>query len=335
MKSKIRKTADLYIPVLIIILLSSCATSVSFRVDHPPLVDLRNVKSITVIPFEWSSSQNYSRLSRYVTSAIISGIRKDKTVFVDFIDPYMLGNTAEYDYWKYADVYIKGRIVNVKSRDSTSTKEEKFKDKTIKKYITTRTVTVDIEYSYIRAGNREVLGNYSKSASSSDSYEYSRNGRAGRHSELRLSFFSRGARSDGIAESAIRKFSNTMEEELSPWITTEKRTIMRSKEKDPLLSEAKKSIRQRNYGKALDIYSHLYKETGSINSGYNTAILLQANDRYMDALDLLENINNEPGNNSPPFIVKEIQRIKNIIEGYRILASYKVSRWSDREPQNN
>jgi hypothetical protein len=38
--------------VLCIAFLSSCATVLRFKIEHPPLVDMYDIEAITVIPFE-------------------------------------------------------------------------------------------------------------------------------------------------------------------------------------------------------------------------------------------------------------------------------------------
>ena len=137
----------------------SCATTLSFDVKHPPMVDLRGVKTITVIPFEWSADRMYNQFLGDVTSAIIFGVRRGNITYVDAI---ILKEAAEKNYWNYVDVYITGRILDINWYDSIYRRDEIYS-------IITRTVKIDIEYSYIRAETNETIGHFTRSETQSSS----------------------------------------------------------------------------------------------------------------------------------------------------------------------
>ena len=334
--------------------LMSCATMVAFEVEHPPAADLRGVSSITVVPFEWNCKKGYERLSRSATSALMNGVRKGK---LDLVDPQVLQNVNEEDYWRHADAYISGSIKNVRVNSHTETREEVWGTETVRRNITNWTAVVEIEYNYIRSINGELLGRIRKSESGSavsDDYRYgdtirSANREAGRITdrytdreagrntgrnadrEARRAERSRGAylrsgsRAESVAEIAIAKFSNTMSRELGPWTTTERRNVKRDKENAGLLAEAKNFIRQGKYSEALGIYSVVYEQTGGVLAGYNTAVLLQANKKFYDALDLLEALQDritETGKNSPPYLKKEIKKLSGFVSGYKLLEGF-------------
>ena len=309
--------------ILIPVFLLSCATAVRFRVEHPPLVDLHNVNSITVIPFEKNSSIGYSYLSSCVTSALIHGMKNGT---INFVDPQVLENVQEKDYAQYVDLYVSGRITNVVSDDTTETREENNKGSMIRIIVSDRTVTIDIEYSYIRAANHEVIGVFKKSETSSNTFRRFTERNVRRPWRSRGLFFRRGSWSERVAESAISKFSGTMVQELGPWETKEKRNIKGSTGRDPDLKAAKMFVRQNNYNEALGIYNNLYEQTGSVTAGYNTAILLQANEDFPKALGLLLTLDNAvsaSGEKTPSYVKKEIEKVKNIITGLKILESYR------------
>ena len=325
--------------LLIPFLLFSCATAVIFDVEHPPLIDLRSMNSITVIPFEWNSTQEYHYLSMRVTSALINGIKKGN---INFVDPYESQNISLGNYGKIADVYITGRISDIRSYNHTETKDELniYRNEIIKKNFTVVTMYVDITYSYIRSADNAELGTYQKTGISSSSYEQGRGRNTYRYTGRQFPDTyrqrGRGRRGTGVwpvniadAEAAVLQFSNTMNRELGPWTTTEKRMLKRSREINSRAAEAGKFIRQSQYGQALDIYSEIYKQNGGVKAGYNTAILLAATGKFSGALDLLEIIQNgiqQAGKNSPLYIRKEINTITKFINWYKILESYKTSR---------
>jgi len=204
------------------LLLASCATTVKFEVEHPPLVDLRGVNTITVIPLEWNTAA-YPYLTNDVTRALSTGIRRVKSYA--FIAPAVLRDIDETDYGEYVDVYITGKIINVASNDTSETKEEKDGDETKTKIYITRTVTVDIEYKYIRAINNEVLKVFKRKEQHSVTFDNSPRAKKWWANLLLDIFIPKGPSSEKIAKSAAAKFSGDMAREITPWTGTEKRRL--------------------------------------------------------------------------------------------------------------
>jgi len=55
---------------IISVIFISCATMVKFEIEHPPLVDMRGKKTITVIPLEWKDNGAYNFLSAEITKKL-------------------------------------------------------------------------------------------------------------------------------------------------------------------------------------------------------------------------------------------------------------------------
>ncbi|MDR2921943.1 MAG: hypothetical protein LBU85_01220 [Treponema sp.] len=324
-------------PALLLVLFFVSCTSVSFEVEHPPIVDLRNVHTITVIPFEWNGDRKNERLSRCATSALINGLRMGK---IKYVDPYVLENISAQNYREYADVYITGRITGARTSRNIETREEtywnnysgKHENETIR--VTIITTTVEIEYSYIRSADNAVLGRFTKSETHSGSYEQPErrndNRRSNRNPGMRGtdSGFRRQGRGldTGTAEAAIANFSYTMSHELGPFTTTEKRNVKGGSGNNRRAAEADRLIRQDRYEEALAVYSGIYEQNLNAAAGYNTAILLAACEKYADALKLLTELKNREenaGKKSPSFIKSEIKKLTEFINGFKILETYK------------
>ena len=362
-KEFVRVKEFILIATLFPLLFISCGTTLSFNVDHPPLVDLRNMKSITVLPFEWNVSIRYSHLAPEVTEALVYGIRKSS---LNYIDPTPLRHVSNLELYKYTDVYITGRINNVSVSDHVQTREEPVyndrgrgggrghgdrdrgggrdgggrgdrghddrgrgdrghdrgrgrNDNSNVVQSVIRTVTVEIEYTYIRASNNEVLGHFKKSAASYDSSDNAGLDRSWRMTQS----YHPDTWTDNIAAAAIKQF--TVSREIGPWTMTEKRTL-KGNACDPAMSEADKMIRQRYYGRAFEIYNETYERAGNINAGYNLAVLLQFDGKYSEALELLEEIQLTfiaSGKKVPEYITNEIVKIKGFIDGFIALDGYK------------
>jgi hypothetical protein len=335
-----------FVPKLIVVLLvlflfASCATVVTFDVEHPPLVDLRGANTITVIPFEWNSVREQAWLANRVTAALMDGLRRGN---IDIVDPYMLEYSRGRNYSQYADAYIIGRIINVNAYDQVDTQNETDNYQTIIREVITRTAVVDIEYSYIRSADNKTLGNFKKREMATTSFERiryreentgrnttrdtARRGTGRGAGQSRSAFPQRGTWQEGAAASAIAQFSDTMNQELGPWTTTESRNIKKRTGDNTLAAEARYFIERNRYDEAIVLYKTIYEQNGNISAGYNAAILLAANEQFTGALGLLERLGErrlKEGKTVPAFIKNEMKIISEIINGSRVLEAYKGS----------
>ena len=292
----------------------SCATTVKFRAEHPPLVDLRGIYNITVIPLEWRDNGRYRYLAGDVTRALGSGVKKAK--IYKFVNPSKLKNLSPVNYSDHVDVYITGEIRGVYSYDRNDIRVKNDSDDESKKEITlytTRTVVVEIEYKYVRAANSEVLKTFRKRETSSTTFRVTGKEKRGNNTSV-------------IARGLVKNFSNTMSRELNPWTTAEKRRIERDKNGDVRLTEAEKLVRKKKYSEAFDMYRGVYNETGNVAAGYNAALLLEADQKYEEALLLLENVSTRVLQSSfvrPDYIRDEINRLKKLLSDYAELSYYR------------
>ena len=345
--------------VLIAAVMASCATTVTFDVEHPPLVDLRGIRSITIIPFEKNSIRGYEHFSPYVTAALTKGIENSLVRGnISFVDPGAMEDTLtladipDRDLWQYADAYLTGRIIDITFNISTVAPANQ------NIYTNTGTAIVYIEYSYIRARDGKILKTFSKESSFSDSINIARDRRyfgsrsnARRRDQQRQrsewydmgqfdhdrrqqwfpdnSVLRLGPWEDRLVRSAIERFSLGMYQELSPWSSTEERKLQKRAGDNPVLNEVKSLVKMHRYDQALQIYQEIYKQNSNVYAGYNNAVLLAANGKYSEALELLEDINKmmkESGQRIPRVIRKEIQRIAAIIDGTKLLEEYRLNR---------
>jgi len=314
---------------------ASCATVVTFDVERPPLVDLRGINTITVIPFEWNSVREQTYLAKCVTTALLAGLRWGN---VNIVDPYTLENNGGWNYRQFADVYITGRITNVNVYDQVDIINQTYINQNMIRETVIGTAIVDIEYSYIRSSDNRTLGYYRKSETTTSSFERTRyqeqdsnrynnrniNRNTARDTARRgagwtdSSYPRRGSWQESIAESAILQFSDTMVHELGPWTVTESRHIKKRTGDDQLAARANNYIEQDRYDDALSLYKTIYEQSGNIFAGYNAAILLAANQQFADALGLLERLRDrqlQEGKSIPPFIKNEIKKMAVFIDG--------------------
>ena len=313
---------------LLTLLYISCATSaiptIEINLERLPLVDLSNIDTITVIPFEWGGSEKYSYLTVHITQALVNGIKN--TNFYNYVEPSLLLNVNKLNYWEHVDAYIMGKIKNITSVE-VKEKNEKNTTKTI-------TVTVEIEYDYIHANSNEILGNFNKQVSGSVTYVTN-----GKDDDSSFSWFVVKTIINGISNNDNISGNNSTEEniaislakhfsqiELIPWIRTEKRQVLRDKEKNKKIKEAEKLVNKKEYLEAIKIYKNIYENTGNFIAGYNTALLLEATGQFIDALILLKDIDNkiiQLGMNRPYYIGIEIMNLRKYLNLLKTLEVYK------------
>ena len=160
---------------LVPLALASCATSVRFEVEHPPIVDLRGVNSITVIPFERGSTRALEYLSGHATLALANGVQNNALRGnLVFVDPQTLTHVPHHDLWRHVDVFITGRITNVHSNHHTRESARTIRGENYRVITVTLTVTVEIDYSYIRARDGRILGTFRKTQQATDTAEHLR-----------------------------------------------------------------------------------------------------------------------------------------------------------------
>jgi len=120
-----------------------------------------------------------------------------------------------------------------------------------------------------------------------------------------------------------------MSQELIPWKTTEERGIRRITGDESMQDEARRLVRTNKYDQALRIYHDIYVQNGNTIAGYNNAVLLAAQKKFSQSLELLEDLSRKlltSGRKTPRLIRKEIQKMSGIVNGYKILEEYRISR---------
>jgi hypothetical protein len=180
----------------------------------------------------------------------------------------------------------------------------------------TRTVTVNIDYQYIRAIDNTVLGRFNKNTSSSESFEESQ---PKLFADVLLEIFIlKEASVKTLAKHALKDFSNDAGKELGTWTSIENREIVVNAEKSNDLGKAKMLVAWKKYSDAQLLYKKVYEETGNLAAGYNAAILMEANGQFIEALALLEELQEKLSKgrlrSAPPPVKNEITRLSKLIE---------------------
>ena len=309
-----KKYFNWFLILLMQILFLSCATRVNIRTVHPPLVDMRTMETITVIPLERRDSGVFNFLyARDFNRILISSVNTSR--ILQFVDPASLRNIERTRWWQFVDVYVEFEIVDV---SITQEVEEVKRGERLREY-TTVTATVNIIYRYVSTIDGNIIASFNRTYQASQSFDNSRLSTAMRVSALLLTGRTSSRR---LVIRALQNISSDIYNEINSFTTTERRRLLQSTSGDIRFREAERLVRQRRYNDALILYRSLFEETGSIVACYNMALLLQARGQFTEALTLLEDFDErivERGMETPIFIIEEMERLNSIIYGLMIL----------------
>jgi len=287
----------------------SCASSsVSYTVNYPSLKNIPNIKKITVIPLEWNNeTYKYSYLAEDINNVLISGVRKNNNY--QFVDPSILKNISIDDYYKHVDIYVVGEITDVyKKEKGIKTKRND------RSYV--KSVSVYINYKYIYAKDNNILRDINKTTS----YENNSDDDA-LLLVLDVVYF-QDETAEKIAKSSVYKLPLKMEDDLAAYKVRKEKHMIKSINKNPLFTEAERLVSKKKYSEAYAIYIDIYKNSNSAAAAYNASLLLIADKKYKDALNLLNELSlklNEKGTETPLFILEEIETLNLIINNINML----------------
>ncbi|MCL2557981.1 MAG: hypothetical protein FWE09_05830 [Treponema sp.] len=309
--------------------LVACATSVSFNVERPPIVDLRGATSVTIVPLEQNSVARFRRISAHATGALEAGLRSAALRGnIDFVEPESIANTPRHELWRHVDVFLTGRIIDARPGATIREGSQTVAGATFVGLSVTLSVSVEIEYSYILAREGRTLGDFRKVEEVSETVFFARNRlgiwdwgnpagwtrpgfRLGAHfgpwdnrmwfdpSAIDLNrrsfsftanFPQSGSWGESLAMLAIDRFSLDMSRELAPWTTAERRSLRALPASEPAAREAMELARMGRQDEARRLYQEIFARTGNANAAFNTAVLFAAEGRFAQALDVLNDL---------------------------------------------
>ena len=292
-----KKNSLFSIMIATVILFSSCATTVSVKKIQPANFDIKDAKSIAILPFETSepSSLNFSdniNLFLGILDAIVSydsAINEQKYI-ASYLEDRIADGIIESNHFQLidgravksalskglpspADIYIVGYIHNFESDiDKDYEKDEEDGEVEVSYQ---REVSYNISYQVINAKNHTVLGNdqeYISGYSSSASQLYN----------LESAFDITQYKLDSLARRIIYN--------IQPHTVSMSYTLLKDKSDILEMELANEYAKNGNLQGAKETFLEVYEETGLFEAGYNAAILMQALEEYYDAERLMQEL---------------------------------------------
>lgn len=307
MKKNYFVTSLVLLAVTLAVVFTSCSTTVTAEVTRPAHLDIETIQSISVLPFRTSremgayygnykgtpvvSFEDFMRqmldyyraqndevdIVRELDAQLRNKLAK-KTDF-HFIDSIEVERAIDRNYEIPVDVYITGGITEY----STQIKSEdvKRKDKEGKEYIVTqfwKEVNISFLYQVVNAKTYRII--------STDEYSYNlKSSKETKKEKIPDNF--------DLVESEIPDFVDRIMRDFAPYSVSKSYTLLKHKDDD--MKAAAKVADKGQILTAAKQYLMLYKTRGYFEAGYNSALLLQANGKYEEALDLMTQVYNDTG----------------------------------------
>ncbi len=292
-----KKNSLFSIMIATVILFSSCATTVSVKKIQPANFDIKNAKSIAILPFETSepSSLNFSdniNLFLGILDAIVSydsAINEQKYI-VSYLEDKIADGVIESNHFQLidgravksalskglpspADIYIVGYIHNFESDiDKDYEKDEEDGEVEVSYQ---RKVSYNISYQVINAKTHVVLGNKQEYVSGYSS-------RTSHRHNLESAF--------DITQSRINSVARKVIYNIQPHTVSMSYTLLKDKSDILEMELANEYAKNGNLQGAKETFLEVYEETGLFEAGYNAAILMQALEEYYDAERLMQEL---------------------------------------------
>lgn len=323
MKNNKVKYLVLVISASLIMLVTSCATTLNLNLTRPAELDLNGATSIAVLPFGTTGFSNKKFTGgRYpVLDFFVSMISEDKEQrdFVNYMHKTLEADFATSNYLKLinsdavkaavdrgydspADVYVTGKLESFNSEIKHDTRKVKKGEKTVVEEVYYRKANYTFAYQIVDGNTSQVY--YSSSfygSATSDDYD-SKN-----LVPTELAMF-RG-NIDSEMASIVRK--------VQPYNVNKSIVLMKDKSKDSRMEEANKLAKNGSIEQSRQMFETVYKSTGLFEAGYNTAAILEAQGKYDEAKALAEELVEKTGHKKVIRLLDDINYEINMSEKLR------------------
>jgi len=302
-------------PLLLVFILSACATTVELKVQRPPTLNTSGIKRIAIMPFEYASyGSAYSELAQYATSVTVNRIKESNYfTLVDSSEIERLQrNTQSIE--NYVDALLIGRIIRVGVQDGSGQYQITNRQTGVTTTTTyyTRDAEIEFSYSLVRARDGSVLG------------PISRKGNTSQQSPERSSLGSATALLRPVIDSQLRYIS----QDLIPYTVIENRTLAVDNSSNRALQAEMKNalaqIKNGSYKAALEDYLGIFRIYNSYAAAENASILYEALGDTQSAASLMQRAFNETGNPRAQDVFARLN--KNLQDQTAVTGGYGDSR---------
>ncbi len=319
---KMKKNLSLTALLLAVFLLCSCATSVPVTVVRPAELDIGSAKTISILPFQTSSSYSKSnyresgnividilqilvepvvpakpeeeKCARYLTQELTSLVLDSP--YVSVVGTSAVQSALNSGSKVPCDVYLTGEIYDFNEdleEDETSVRRD---DGTYEKRRQVRkNVSANVTYTVIDANTNRLIATKRERLYESSNWEKSPRDLPS---------------SDYLLEYDIECLAKKIARQIQPYTVTVYCELLEDKTKNETLATADKLADQGLIDQSLEMFSKYYEETKNFTAGYNTAKLYEAQGNLASARSILQELVQTSGDSRA---IKALKHIENEI----------------------
>ncbi|MDR2941428.1 MAG: CsgG/HfaB family protein [Treponema sp.] len=304
---------NLKITALLVLLVTSCATSVKIEVKRPPTLNTAGIKRIAIMPFEATGVNK--EMAQYATATVISKIQA--------LNYFTLVASSEIESLRrnnqsienYVDALFTGQIIRIDTKNEAYNRSYKTKDgKTVNYTDYTTNVEIEFNYSIVLARDGRLIGPVLKNGknSASDRKNY--------------------PSAPPLVRTAIDDQLEYLGRDIAPYTAIETRTFASEKSQDKVLKAEMKNVldqvKSGNYKTALSAYLDIYGRYKSISAAENASILHELLDNTLTAKTFIQQVLDETGN---PRARDILARLNKILQDQAVLDSEYSDNFSRTE----
>jgi len=268
------------------LLFASCATTLAVDVEQPAKLNLNGAKTISILPFqatpqEYFSVQGFfsvtsSRIDsdeRQIVNSITRNVQNSilESNYLTVVDSRTVESAIENSAEIPCDVYLTGSLENY---NTSVDREYRTMDDGTENVYYNRAISFNIVYSVIDAKTNSII--------SSDSF------RVFETSTFSDDYDDIPSPLDLVSDK-IEEFAQEVRDNIQPHMTTRYISLMEDKE-DPLCVSANEAAKNGDLDRALSLYSESYVDSDNYKAGYNAGLVLNAQGKFQEAVDLLTDV---------------------------------------------
>lgn len=297
MKKSIKKINIILSIFALLIIFTSCATTISTRIQRPAELDLSYAESISIFPFAekpgfWDymffGRETYD-LANYFTNQLETNLIAANYFTITnakqsqaFIDIGILPAT---------DIFITGKVYNVYSKiKEKEVKNSKNSEETHTEYY--RVLNYSVIYQIVDGKTRQILDEFDQSYSEESGLFLT---------EEEVSSI------DDLAQSELSSLAVSIRKKISPYTERKSINLLKDKTKNPQMKYANELAKKGSYTNAYKEFLEVYETTGMFEAGYNAAMLLVVLEKYDDAKILMTELYSQTGSQKARNALKDIQ----------------------------
>ena len=278
MEKAFRYNIVISLVLMLTLSLTSCATSITLRVQRRPAMDTTGIQRIAIVPFETTGRGALHRnAAQYATTLVTDRIRATNSFTL--VSPSIINDARKRNenIENYVDALFTGQITRIDEKTTSHQGKKKNDDGEMVDYTYyVREVDVEFNYSFVRARDGTIVGPVSKTGSANDTNE--------NINDL--------VSIEALVNRTIDNQLKNLYRDVAPYTTTVSRDLEKEKNKELKyqMDEALAQVKAGNYAAARQSYLSIWELNQSVAAAVNASILYEAMGETLYAADFMQQV---------------------------------------------